>query len=411
MRPLTDIADMTRSLYLCNVRLADGQRVSVSIVDGRIDALGADAAAPRDAQIEDGGGALLLPGFVEGHTHVDKSNWGRPWYRNEVGPLLTDRIGNEREWRRTSGHDAAAQSLALSRAFVAAGTTRLRTHVDIDTDARLRHLEGVLATRQTMRDTLDMQIVAFPQSGMLIRPGTVELLGEALAEGADVLGALDPALIDGDPVASLNATLALAQRYRKPIDIHLHEPGDLGAFCLELIIERTRALSLQGRVMVSHAYCLGMLDASRQAGLIERLAAERIAVMTVGSPSAPALPLRLMRASGLTVASGSDGIQGTWEPYGNGDMLERAKYLAQRNGMANDVDLEYAARVCTFGGAEGIGLGDYGLSEGCFGDLVLVPARTLAEAVALTPRKRTVIRRGRVVVDGGELAGDLPAIE
>ena len=159
------MTNMTRSLYLSNVRLADDQAVSVSVVDGRIEALGANVSAPPGAHVEDGGGALLLPGFVEGHTHIDKSNWGRPWYRNEVGPLLTDRISNEREWRKTSGHDAAAQSLALSRAFVQAGTTRLRTHVDIDTDARLRYLEGVLATRQTMRDTLEMQIVALIVQG------------------------------------------------------------------------------------------------------------------------------------------------------------------------------------------------------------------------------------------------------
>jgi cytosine deaminase len=104
---------MTRSLHLSNVRLADGQPVSVSIVDGRIAALGQHVEAQAGALAEDGGGALLLPGFVEGHTHLDKSNWGQSWYRNEVGPALTDRINNEREWRKTSGHDAATQSLAL----------------------------------------------------------------------------------------------------------------------------------------------------------------------------------------------------------------------------------------------------------------------------------------------------------
>lgn len=93
---------------------------------------------------------------------------------------------------------------------------------------------------------------------------------------------------------------------------------------------------------------------------------------------------------------------------GNGDMLERAKYLAQRNGMTNDADLEETADICTFGGAEGIGLADYGLSPGCHGDVVLVGARTLAEAVALTPQKRTVIRGGRVLVRDGVLSGDLP---
>ncbi len=403
MRPLTDIADMTRSLYLCNVRLADGQQVSVSIVDGRIDALGADAAAPRDAQIEDGGGALLLPGFVEGHTHVDKSNWGRPWYRNEVGPLLTDRIGNEREWRRTSGHDAAAQSLALSRAFVAAGTTRLRTHVDIDTDARLRHLEGVLATRQTMRDTLDMQIVAFPQSGMLIRPGTVELLGEALAEGADVLGALDPALIDGDPVASLNATLALAQRYRKPIDIHLHEPGEIGAFTLKLLLDRVQASGMQGQVVVSHGFCLGALPERERDVLLDRIADLRVALLTSAPPSCTVPPLKLCREKGITMFGGNDGIRDTWTPYGVPDMLERAMLIGMRYDLRRDDDLTIAFDCVSDAAARGCGFADYGLRVGARADLVLVDAETVAHAVVTRPVRKLVVANGRIVARDGVL--------
>ena len=214
--------------------------------------------------------------------------------------------------------------------------------------------------------------------------------------GADIVGGIDPASIARDPVRPPDAIFALADRHGKPIDIHLHELGDLGAFCLELILERTRALSLQGRVMVSHAYCLGMLDAAREQGLIEALAAERIAVLTVGSPAMPALPLRLMRQCGLTVASGSDGIQNTWEPWGNGDMLERAKYLAQRNGMTNDADLAETMRICTFGGAKAMGLEGHGFSEG--------------DAGALAARRRTVIRRGRVLIRDGEPADDLPRI-
>ena len=287
----------------------------------------------------------------------------------------------------------------------------IRSHVDVDTEIGIANIEGVVATRETFRDLVEVQIVAFPQSGMLVRHGTLDLMEEALKAGADIVGGIDPGTIDRDPVRHLDAIFALADRYAKPIDIHLHEPGELGAFCLELIVERTRALSLQGRVMVSHAYCLGMLDRPRQTALIDALAAERVAVMTVGSPSAPALPLRLLRQAGVTIASGSDGIQGTWEPWGNGDMLERAKYLAQRNGMTNDADLEETARICTFGGAEGIGVAGYGLAPGCHGTAVLVSARTLAEAVALTPQARTVICRGRVVVRDGVPSEELPNVD
>jgi cytosine/adenosine deaminase-related metal-dependent hydrolase len=395
---------MTSSLHLSNVRLADGQRVSIAVADGRIEAIGPEVAPQPGVAVEDGCAALLLPGFVEGHTHLDKSNWGRPWYRNEVGPLLTDRIGNEREWRKTSGHDAAAQSLALARAFVQAGTTRIRTHVDLDTDARLRYLEGLLATRQAMRDVLDMQIVAFPQSGMLIRPGTVELLDSALAAGADVLGALDPALIDGDPVASLNATFELAGRHRKPIDIHLHEPGEVGAFTLKLLLDRVQALGMQGQVVVSHAFCLGALPERARDALIERIARLRVALLTSAPPSCPVPPLKVCRDMGVTVFGGNDGIRDTWSPYGVPDMLERAMLIGMRYDLRRDDDLEIAFDCVSEAAARGCGFADYGLRVGARADLVVVEAESVAHAVVARPRRKLVVANGRVVVRDGELS-------
>jgi cytosine/creatinine deaminase len=114
------------SLLINNVRLPDGSLVDIAIDDGRIEEIGPNLQCGADVVRENGRGALVLPGFVEGHTHLDKTNWGMPWYRNEVGPRLIDRIENERSWRASTGRDAGAQSLALARAFLAAGTTRLR---------------------------------------------------------------------------------------------------------------------------------------------------------------------------------------------------------------------------------------------------------------------------------------------
>ncbi|WP_179401948.1 amidohydrolase family protein [Burkholderia guangdongensis] len=392
-------------LLISNVRLPDGRASAVSIADGRIAALGSDVAAPAGATVEDGGGALLLPGFVEGHTHIDKSNWGRPWYRNEVGPLLTDRINNEREWRKTSGHDAGAQSLAVSRAFIAAGTTRMRTHVDVDTDAGLRYLDGVLATRRTLADVLDMQIVAFPQSGMLIRPGTVELLSRALDAGADVLGALDPALIDGDPVASLNATFELAERHRKPIDIHLHEPGDVGAFTFRLLLDRVEALSMQGQVVVSHAFCLGALPERERDALLDRIARLDVRLLTSAPPSRPVPPLTVCRDKGITIFGGNDGIRDTWAPYGVPDMLERAMLIGMRFDLRRDDAVAIAFDCVSDAGARGCGFADYGMHVGARADLVLVDAESIAHAVVARPVRKLVVSNGRVVARNGAFIG------
>lgn len=396
----------TSDLLVRNVRPLGGVPVDLIIRDGRF----AAASGQRPANEIDAAGRIALPGLVEAHTHLDKNLIGMKWYRNEVGPTRNDRILADRKAKRELGIDAERQAALQILQTLAFGVTHIRSHVDVDTEIGIANVEGVAKTRAKFAGLVDVQIVAFPQSGMLVRDGTLDLMEEALKAGADVVGGIDPATIDRDPIRHLDAIFALADRYAKPIDIHLHEPGDLGVFCLELIVERCRALSLQGRVMVSHAYCLGMIDDKRQAGLIDAIAAEKIAIMTVGSPSAPALPLKLLRRQGVIVASGSDGIQGTWEPWGRGDMLERAKFLAQRNGMTRDTDLEETADVCTFGGALGIGLTEYGLEAGCRGDLVLVNAETLAEAVALTPQDRTVIRGGRVLVRDGVLSGDIPHV-
>ncbi len=392
-------------LLISNVRLPDGRAAAVSIEGGRIAALGPGVTAAPGVAVEDGRGALLLPGFVEGHTHLDKSNWGRPWYRNEVGPALTDRIGNERAWRKTSGHDPAAQSLALSRAFVAAGTTRLRTHVDIDTDGGLRYLDGVLQTRQTLADTLDMQIVAFPQSGMLVRPGTVELLSRALDAGADVLGALDPALIDRDPAGSLDATFALAERHRKPIDIHLHEPGEVGAFTLNLLLDRVAALGMQGQVVVSHGFCLGALPERERDALLDRIASLNVALLTSAPPSCPVPPLKICRERGITMFGGNDGIRDTWSPYNVPDMLERAMLIGMRYDLRRDDDLAIALDCVTDAGARGCGFADYGLRAGARADLVLVDAETVAHAIVARPVRRLVVANGRIVARDGAYIG------
>lgn len=401
-------------LDIRNARALDGTPVDVRVEDGRIAAIGASLppvsppSAPSASPLAadgvtriDARGALLLPGLVESHTHLDKTVWGMPWYVNECGSRLIDRIDNERRWRAESGHDAGAASLALGRAFLAAGTTRLRTHVDIDTDAGLRHLEGVLATRETLADTLDMQIVAFPQSGVLDREGTVALLDAALARGADVLGWLDPCAIDRDPKASLDAMFALADKHGCPIDMHLHEPGEMGVFTFELMLERIAALGMQGRVVVSHAFCLGELDTARADAMLARLADAGVALITTAPPSRVVPPLMACRRAGVPLAGGNDGIRDTWTPYGVPDMLERAMMIGLRYNLRRDDELEMALDCVTHQGARTCWFDDYGLHVGARADLVLVDAVNAAQAIVARAPRRWVVANGRIVVSEG----------
>ncbi|MDB5859988.1 MAG: cytosine deaminase [Ramlibacter sp.] len=396
-------------LLLRDVRPLGAAALDLLVRAGRIAALGPRLAAVPGVPQEQGGGALLLPGLVEAHTHLDKTNWGLPWYRNEVGPRLEDRIANERRWRAETGHDAGAQSLRLARAFLAQGTTRLRTHVDIDTDAGLRHLHAVLATRETLRELMEIQVVAFPQSGLLARPGTAELLDEALKLGADVLGGLDPQAIDGDAVASLDLLFGLAARHGKPLDIHLHESGEEGARTLDAILDRTETLGMQGRVAISHCFCLGDVAPARRAALLERMARLRMSVITTGSASRPVPPLQECVAAGVLVAAGNDGIRDTWTPYGRPDMLERAMLVGLRNNLRRDDEIALAFDAVTHAGARVCGCADYGLEVGCRADLVLVQAQNVAEAVVARPARKLVVAGGRIVARGGAQQAAHPA--
>lgn len=394
-------------LMIRRVRLATSAcaTLDVRIEDGRIAAIGPDLPVPVGAVVEDGTGALLLPGLVESHTHLDKTMWGLDWYCNEVGTRLVDRIDNERAFRAATGHDAAAQSLALARAFLALGTTRIRTHVDVDTQAGLRHLEGTLRTRDAMRPVQQIQIVAFPQSGLLGRPGTAELLDAALVAGADVLGGLDPCAIDGDPVRSLDLLFGMAERRGKPLDIHLHEPGAMGAFSLGLILDRTQALGLQGRVAVSHGFCLGDVAPSERDALLARMARLDVVLVTSAPASRSVPPLAACLAAGVTVAGGNDGIRDTWTPYGTPDMLERAMLIGLRHNLRRDDELALAFDCVTTAGARGCGFVQYGLAPGDRADLVLVDAPNVAHAVVARPVRRLVVAGGHVVTRDGVLVG------
>jgi cytosine deaminase len=391
-------------LLIRNVRPLGGKAVDVSVREGLVSAIGPGLEAPAGTKVEDGAGALLLPGLVEGHTHLDKTVWGSPWYRNEVGPTRLDRIENERSWRAAANHDAAARSLALARDFLANGSTRMRTHADIDTEIGLAHVHATLRTRAELADAIDMQIVAFPQSGLASRPGTEALMDAALREGADIVGGIDPCAIDRDPVRCLDMLFALATRHGKPIDIHLHEPGEMGAFSLDLILERAKALGMHGKVVVSHGFCLGSIPDRDRDALLARMAALNVAIATTAPASSPVPPLSACRAAGVIMFGGNDGIRDTWTPYARPDMLDRAMHIGLRNALRRDDELCWALDCVTTDAARGCGFAGYGLAPGDRADLVLVAAETIAEAVVAAPPRRLVVAGGRVVARGGVLS-------
>lgn len=398
---------MPNDLLIKNVRPMGGKLASIRVLGGKIAAIGDGSNAP-EAETIDGGGAIALPGLVEAHTHLDKTLWGMGWHKHQAGPRLIDKIENERTLKKTLGIDSARQSARQIVLSLSKGSTHIRSHVDVDTEIGLQGIEGVMATRQRYREVMNLEIVAFPQSGMLVRPGTVELMDRAMAMGVEVVGGLDPCAIDRDPKGHVDQVFALAQKHGKPVDIHLHEPGEMGVFSMELIIDRTNALGMQGKVVVSHAFCLGMPDREVIDPLIDALAKSKIAIMTTGPAARPAPPVKRLAERGVVMCSGSDGIRDTWGPYGTADMLERAMFIGLRNNFRHDADVELALDVCTAGGAQVMGLKDYGLKPGCAADIVLAEGESVTEAVVSHLPRRLVVKSGRVVARDGKALVEAP---
>ncbi|QFU89989.1 amidohydrolase [Amycolatopsis sp. YIM 10] len=391
-------------LLLRSVTLPDGTRADIQLSAGRIAAIGEGLTSP--GPVEDCGGALVLPGFVDAHCHVDKTLWGGPWVPHSAAGGLAEVIANERRRRGELGIPSPDYIGALLDAMITLGTTHARSHVDVDPGVGLGGVEAVREALARRKGRIDVELVAFPQEGLLSKPGTLALLEEAVRSGVENIGGLDPAGIDDDPVGQLDAVFGIAGRYGCGVDIHLHDEGPLGAWQFDLIIERTRALGLAGKVTISHGFGLcGGIPAQRQEQLVAAMAEQRISLATVAPVTRPAPPLRLMAAAGANLACGNDGVRDLWSPYGTGDMLERALFLAQGCGFRRDEDIELALDAATHGGARALGLADYGVAEGSVADLCIVDARVPAEAVAVRPPRRLVVKGGVVVARNGQLAG------
>ena len=319
---------------------------------------------------------------------------------------MRERIAAERVARHKTGLPIEVRASALVRTLIANGSTRARSHVDIDNDVGLANLESVLKVREIYRDWIDIQLVAFPQSGVMTEDGAPDLLAAALRAGADLVGGLDPAGFDGDVKGQLDIVFGLAERFGKDIDIHLHDGGETGAAELREIAERAIAAGMQGRVAISHAFALGTIAEGLFEETVDWLARAEVAIMTSCPPSAPVPPVQALRRRGVTVFAGSDNIRDCWSPYGNGDMLDRAAIIAARHEMFLDSDLEEAFALVTDEADRALGYLHRGLHVGSVADVIVIEAASVADAVVDRPPRWLVLRAGRVVAERGVLKGE-----
>jgi cytosine/creatinine deaminase len=349
-----------------------------------------------------------LPGLVDGHMHLDKTLTGLPWMGHAAGPTRMSRIETDKTILPHLPLSTEERAGNLTRECVARGTSHMRTHVDIDLESGLAKLEGVLAARERYRDRATVQIVAFPQSGVMRCPGVLDLLDAAVRNGADLVGGIDPLEIDRDPKGQLDGIFAIAARHGVGLDIHLHEPGEMGLFNVQEICARTKALGLGGKVTISHGFCLGGITERKAAEAAETMAEAGVSLVTHGAGGLTMPPVEMLRAAGVLVFAGNDDIRDTWSPYGTGDLLERAAMIGWKSDFRRDHQVEVAFDLVSAAGARALGIGDYGIAVGGAANLFTITASCVAEAVATHPSRKLVLFDGKIVArDGAFLAAPI----
>lgn len=395
---MTDIEMLFR-----NARLSDGRTVDMATVDGRIVAMAPGLQSSQARETVDLGHRLVLPGFVDGHLHLDKGFIGDDWKPHRpctAGFNVRERVEFEKQ-ALAKAKPIPVRAAGLIELCVSQGTTHMRSHVDIDPGVGLRNLEQVVAVRDAHRDKVSIQIVAFPQSGIVTAPGTRELLDAAIRNGADLIGGLDPASFDGDIAGHLDVIFDIAERHGVGIDIHLHDGDLLGVFQIEEIARRTKVLGLGGKVTISHAYALGQVPRDVAQRAANRLAEAGVSILT-NAPGAHVFPpVMLLHEAGVNVFAGNDNIRDSWWPYGDGDLLERAMIVGYRSGFNTDAELALAFDMVTAHAARALHIKDYGLAEGALADFVVLAAEHVQEAVIARPKPRDVYKAGRLIAQNG----------
>jgi cytosine/creatinine deaminase len=397
-------------LVIRNASLPDAaQHVDIAIDGGCIAAVG-PALAARGVQEIDAGGDLVTPPFVDAHFHMDATlSYGLP-HVNQSGTLL-EGIALWSELKPQLTQDALVErALQYCDWAVARGLLAIRSHVDV-CDDRLLAVEALLHVKRQVAPYLDLQLVAFPQDGLLRSPNAFANLKRAIAMGVDVVGGIphfERTMADGAESVRLLCEFAAEKGLR--VDLHCDESDDPLSRHIETLAYHAQRLGLQGRVAGSHLtsmhsmdnyYVSKLLPLMREAG-VAAIANPLINITLQGRHDSYPKRRGMTRvpellAAGIDVAFGHDCVMDPWYSLGSGDMLEVAHMGLHVAQMTGQQAMHACFTAVTETPARILGLEGYGLQPGCHADLMILDAGSTVEAIRLRAARRYVIRRGRIV--------------
>ena len=353
---------------------------------------------------------LLLPAFVDTHIHLDKVLiWDDC---NDHDGTLAGAIGaiHERK-RRYTVEDVRGRARQVIESAVLHGTTRLRSHVDIDTIGGLTGLEGVMAAAADCANIAEVQTIAFPQEGIIRDPGAWELMEAAIKMGADIVGGMPHwELTEADQLEHVRLCFALAERHDRDVDMHVDETDDGSIRTLEMVADETIRRGWRGRVSAGHVCSLAAADDGYSARVIAKCVAAGITIVANpvtnliiqgrgdhGLIRRGSTRINEFRSAGVNLAFGQDCVNDGFYPFGRGDMLEVALISAHSAHLSTRADIAYALEAVTQAPARAWRLTDYGIRPGGRADFSLYRAATWPEALRLQRPPEQVWFRGREV--------------
>ena len=404
---------MNKKFWLSNVTLEQGfiydnnlivgteTAVEHLLVDhGKIIDIRKGGLPVDDIPVIDVKSLLALPSFYEKHVHLDKGHVGGPWKASSPFVSVSDRIKEEERFLPEFLAYTKERAESVLQLITGYGVTFSRVQCNVDPVVGLGNLERVVAALENNKGKLDYELVAFPQHG-LFRSNTTQLMKEAMRNGVKVVGGLDPATIDNDIESSLNKMMDIAVEFDADVDIHLHNGGSLGMYTIRRLIQMVEEAKWEGRVNISHAYCLGDSPIDEVSELSELLAAKRISIATTAPIDVPSPPIPLLYEKGVKVHLINDNINDHWSPFGSGDLLQRASRMAEKFGWIDEYSLSRALGFIIKGKMPLDAKGNRKWPMiGDEANLVFIDASCSAEAIARVPNRKAVMFRGSIVSGG-----------
>jgi len=407
-------------LLITNASLPDGRTgMSVAVQDGKISEVTPGLTAPARETV-DAQGYLLTPHFCDPHFHMDATlSYGLPRV-NESGTLL-EGIAVWGELKpQLKAEDMIQLALTYCDWAVARGLLAIRSHVDTS-DPSLLPVEAMLEVKKRVASYIDLQLVAFPQDGVLRTRTGVETLKRALDRGVDIVGGIphfERTMAQG--TESVKLLCEIAAERGKLVDMHCDETDDPMSRHIETLAFETQRLGLQGRVNGSHCTSMHSMDNSYVSKLLPLIAESGVSIV-----ANPLINITLqgrhdtypkrrgmtrvpeLGAAGVNVAFGHDCVMDPWYGMGSGDMLEVAHMGLHVAQMTSQKGIRACYDAVTVNAAKVMHLDGYGIEKGSDASFVLLQARDVVEAIRLRSSRLRVWRRGELLARSPEQSSEL----